>query len=336
MLSGLILTTVACLYMPWAGGGFMASKIMFAAVGISFALIKVSVYSTVGLVTRGTDEHASFMGILEGLFMIGVLSGFWIFGFFINSENLNWLDAYYFLASLAFLAALLLFLTPLDESEAHVEGGNIKEDFGRMFSLIRISLVLVFILCAFFYVFIEQAIQTWLPTFNNKMLHLPESIAVFFSSIYLAALALGRLSAGFLMKKLSWHIVLGSALVMAAILVILVLPLAIVAPDNTFEFWYQAPIAAFLFPLIGFFIAPIYPTLNSTVLSKLPKPRQGPMTGLIVIFSALGGSSGSVITGWIFGTFSGTYAFYFTLVPIAAIFMLLFPYKHLLQTTHFD
>lgn len=337
MLIALVITAIACVAMPLAGGGFLMSKILFAAVGFSFGLVKVSVYSTVGLVTEGTDEHASFMSILEGLFMVGVLAGFWIFGYFIDSDFFTWLDTYWLLAVISVGAAILLAVTELDESQAQPEEEfDTVKDFTKMFSLLKVPLVLIFILSAFFYVFIEQSIQTWLPTFNNKILQLPESVSVWMSSIYLGALALGRLTSGWVMKKISWNIVLGGSLVFAFILVVLVLPLTEGIEPGSYQGFATIPLAAYLFPLIGFCIAPIYPTLNSTVLSKLPKPRQSPMTGLIVIFSALGGTAGSIITGVIFGQFSGQYAFYFTLVPITIVFLLLFPYKRLIESFSMD
>ena len=337
MLIALVITAIACVAMPLAGGGFLMSKILFAAVGFSFGLVKVSVYSTVGLVTEGTDDHASFMSILEGLFMVGVLAGFWIFGFFIDSEIFSWLDTYWLIAAISIAAAILLAATELDESEANPEGEfDTVKDFLKMFGLLKIPLVLIFILSAFFYVFIEQSIQTWLPTFNNKILQLPESISVWMSSIYLGALAVGRLSSGWFIKKLSWYTVLSSSLVLAFILVVIVLPMTEGIESGSYQGWLTIPLAAYLFPLIGFCIAPIYPTLNSTVLSKLPKPRQSPMTGLIVIFSALGGTAGSIITGTIFGLFSGQYAFYFSLVPITVVFLLLIPYKRLIETFKID
>jgi fucose permease len=81
--------------------------------------------------------------------------------------------------------------------------------------------------------------------------------------------------------------------------------------------WSSAPVAAFLFPLIGLFMAPIYPGINSVMLSSLPKNQHSAMTGLLVIFSALGGTTGSLITGYIFGNFSGHFAFYLTLARMA-------------------
>ena len=83
MLVALITLIIASVLMNLIGGFFM-SKIMFAMIGFSFALIKVSAYSTVGIITSNADEHASLMSVLEGIFMVGVLSGYWIFGFLLS------------------------------------------------------------------------------------------------------------------------------------------------------------------------------------------------------------------------------------------------------------
>jgi fucose permease len=66
-------------------------------------------------------------------------------------------------------------------------------------------------------------------------------------------------------------------------------------------------------------MAPIYPAINSVVLSALPKSRHAAMTGLIVVFSALGGTTGSFITGQLFAHFDGSRAFYLLLLPMALL-----------------
>ncbi|MES2797728.1 MAG: MFS transporter, partial [Bacteroidota bacterium] len=91
--------------------------------------------------------------------------------------------------------------------------------------------------------------------------------------------------------------------------------------------WSTAPIVAFIFPLIGFLISPIYPAINSLILNSLPKNKHGVMAGLIVIFSALGGTTGSLITGYIFEHFGGQSAFYFSLIPMGILIVLLFIFK---------
>ena len=57
--------------------------------------------------------------------------------------------------------------------------------------------------------------------------------------------------------------------------------------------------------------------------------QHGAMAGLIVVFSALGGTSGSIITGTLFEHFGGRTAFYFSLVPIALIIVALVAFKRL-------
>jgi hypothetical protein len=55
------------------------------------------------------------------------------------------------------------------------------------------------------------------------------------------------------------------------------------------------------------------------MLSSLPLQKQAPMTGLIVVFSALGGTSGSFITGRVFAATDGRTAFTLGLVPMALL-----------------
>jgi MFS-type transporter involved in bile tolerance (Atg22 family) len=55
------------------------------------------------------------------------------------------------------------------------------------------------------------------------------------------------------------------------------------------------------------------------------------MAGLIVVFSALGGTTGSIITGNLFEAFGGTTAFYFSLLPISLILVSLYAFRKSIQ-----
>jgi fucose permease len=63
------------------------------------------------------------------------------------------------------------------------------------------------------------------------------------------------------------------------------------------------------------------------MLSALPQHQHAPMTGLIVVFSALGGTTGSIVTGFIFDAVGGQQAFYLSLIPIGALVVTLFFFK---------
>ena len=327
MLIALGFISLVCLLMP-SLNSFAMTKVLFAATGTCFALIKVSVYATIGIITKNKKDHASFMNFIESFFMVGILTGYFIFSAFVSDaqpQSTAWFKVYYLLAGIAMVAFLLLFSTSLDESSVkNTEVKPLIQDFVDMFKLAIAPLVLIFIISAFTYVLIEQSIMSWLPTFNSKVLHLPTTLSIQMASILAASTAIGRFTAGIVLRKIHWFLVLVSCLTAAAVLVLVAIPLAQTSGDVLVTGWATAPLGAFVFPLIGLFIAPIYPAINSVILSTLPPRQHGPMSGLIVIFSALGGTTGSIVTGNIFEAYGGQTAFYFSLVPIGILIACLF------------
>ena len=327
MLIAIAFVTVACLLMA-TFPSFGMTKLLFAAVGASFALIKVSVYATIGIVTDNKKDHASFMNFIESFFMVGILTGYFIFSAYVengNPQSTAWLKVYYMLAGISVIAFLLLLISPLDESSVKMETSKpLVEDFADMFKLAVLPIVMVFIASAFLYVLIEQSIMSWLPTFNNKVLHLPTTLSIQMASILAASTAIGRFLAGIVLRKYHWYLVLTTCLIAAVVLVLVALPLAQNVDSQAITGWASAPLAAFIFPLIGLLIAPVYPSINSLILSSLPTNKHATMSGLIVVFSALGGTTGSIITGHIFEAYGGQSAFYFSIVPLSILIVCLF------------
>ena len=326
MMTGLALVAIACLAMR-AANAFWMVKALLAATGVAFALVKISVYAAIGLVTDDARRHASVTSTIEGWFMVGVLAGPWLFGVFIQRQRTPadpvWLDLYLWLAAVCAAAIVLLASVRLDESRAHHAPDADAPPAGRAFvDMLRLTLrplVAVFVVSAFLYVLIEQSIGTWLPTFNADLLHLSTATSVQLASVFAACTALGRLLAGQLLRRMPWHVLLVACLVAAAGIVLIALPLADGVAPPAEDGWRHAPAAAFALPLIGLFLAPVYPTINSVVLSALPRHRHAAMTGLIVVFSALGGTTGSFVTGQLFARVGGQTAFYLTLVPLAVL-----------------
>ncbi len=321
MLIGLALVSFACVAM-YFGNSFDTAKILFATVGVSFALIKVSVYSMIGMVTSNEKEHNSLMSSIEGVFMIGIALAYFLFPAF-NSENNPdaWLNVYWLLAGLSVLSFLFLLFTKFD-NPPEIPGSDLLDDFKQMFGLLAKILTIVFVISAFLFVMIEQGIMTWLPSFNDKVLQLPENISIMMASILAICLAIGRLLAGVITQKFNWIYVLFICTICAMLLVIFVLPKTINISVGEINSLKDIPLIGFAFPIVGLFIAPIYPLLNSVVLSALPKKLHSPMTGLIVVFSALGGTIGSRIIGWLFKNEGPENAFYYTLIPMGMLLVL--------------
>ena len=330
MILALALLGAACVLMPLFPG-FHTTELLFTCVGISFALAKVGVYSSIGLLTSDRAAHGRLTSTIEGVFMLGVLAGNLLFSAFVDHAHpadLAWLNVYWLLAALCVAVIALLATSSMDESAAHnVHTATMRGSIMEMLQLFARPLVYVFLISAFLYVLIEQSFSTWLPTFNNEILKLPNAMSIQLASILPAALALGRLGAGQALRRMHWYTLLNICVVGMAAIVLVSLPLARDIAPNADVSWSNAPAAAWLFPLVGLLMAPIYPVINSVILSSLPKPSHAAMTGLIVIFSALGGTLGSRITAIVFAHSNGINAFYFSLLPMALVLLALFFFK---------
>ncbi len=284
----------------------------------------------IGLVTRDERSHASFTSLIEGLFMCGLLGGYWLFSR--GADNADpgsraWLEVYWIMAAVVATSFLLLAVSPLDESRARPAPASLGADFVAMWRLVLSRLVFVFLLSAFLYVLIEQGIGTWLPTFNNEVLKMPTAMSVGLAVLMPLSTAVGRLTSAAVIARLGWYPVVNACVAASAALIQLAMPLTCGLQAHPAMSWAHAPAVAYVVPLIGLFLAPIYPTINSAMLCALPKPQHAAMTGLIVIFSALGGSFGSFVTGRLFVAFDGQTAFTLLLAPAGALALFLWLFQ---------
>ena len=159
ILVGLALVAFACAMTP-SIASFWFIKLLFACIGTAFALVKVAVYAVIGQLSSSTRQHSSLMNTIEGIFMLGVLSGYWVFAGFIDPDNdasMAWLNVYYLLAALVGCAFVVVLFAPIKPAEKALNT-DIASEFLGMLQLAYKPLVLVFILSIFLYVLIEQGI----------------------------------------------------------------------------------------------------------------------------------------------------------------------------------
>lgn len=333
LIAGLLLLAGGCAAMPLVAS-FGMTALSFVIVGTTFGLTKVAVYGAVGLLAAEPHRHASLISLVEGVFMAGVLSGYWLFSAFIDPRApLAWLHVYWVLAAACLALAALWAVSPLDERALRREASTSPAaEFLAMLALLRRPLVVAFLLCAFLYVLIEQSLGTWMPTFDHEVLRLSPRLSVQLTSLYAVALCLGRLGASGLLRRVSRFGALVACVAAMAPLVLLALAATSGAGSGPeVAGWRALPPAALILPLIGLLLAPIYPTVNSVVLSALPVERQAGMTGLIVVFSALGGTLGSFLTGRLFAVFGGRTAVAGVLAPVALLLVGLLMLRRLVR-----
>jgi len=320
MLISLALVFLGCLGM-YFGNSFWSVKILFAITGLSFAIVKVAVYALIGYVTETKEDHSQLMSLIETVFMLGIIFMYLVFPMFYDDLDPNgWLRGYLLMAVIIAIAFAIIFFSDFNinvEKKSTTTG----EDFKAMLQLFKTPMVWIFALFAFFYVMTEQGIMTWLPTFNKETLNIEPKLAAQVSVILMASIALGRFITGMLVKKVRWIYIAITGLVLAAILVPVVLPMAENVPQQQASTLADLPLVSFLFPMIGLFLAPLYPLVSSTVLTLTDKAKHSSLAGILTFASAIGGTLGSVIIGNLFDILGGNKVFYLSLIPMAVIFV---------------
>lgn len=321
MQIGLVFVAIIC-FITTQATDFWYFKLLFAVIGISFALVKISVFTTIGIIAKSDKDHASTMGFLEGFFMIGVLIGNVLFSLFMDDKDttsLHWLNVYWLLGGLSVLSFLFLYCTSIDETEIKSSTTSVKEEMKASVQLFKNKKVIVFLACAFFFVLVEQSFQTWTPTFYKEVLKMPTSMSIQAGAVLAFSFAIGRFLSGFISRYIKWIYVVVGCIICFSLSIVGILPLVTKMDISEVTDWFNAPLVVYLFPLMGIFLSPIYPSINSVILVAIPKYLHSSMAGLIIVFSAVGGTIGSMLTGLVFQNFSGTEAFYFSLVPLTLL-----------------
>jgi len=330
MLISLAVVFAACLGM-YFGNTFWSVKLLFLATGLSFAVVKVAVFALIGYITDSKKGHSSLMNLIETVFMLGIIFMYVVFPLFFDENNPDaWLRGYLLMAALIAIAFIIIMLSNFNIKSEPSKG--IAEDFKEMFKLFKKPLIWVFVAFAFLYVMTEQGIMTWLPTFNKDTLKLGAKLGSQMTVLLMVCITLGRFITGIIAKKVKWFYITVVCVVLAIALVLLVLPMAENVEAVEIKSLADLPAVSYLFPLIGLFLAPLYPLINSTILTSVEKEKHSSLAGILTFFSAVGGTVGSLLIGNLFDSLGGDKVFYLSLIPFGIMFLLFFIINKLTTT----
>ncbi|MEZ4817470.1 MAG: MFS transporter [Flavobacteriaceae bacterium] len=332
MLISLGVVFFACLGM-YFGNSFWSVKLLFLATGLSFAVVKVSVFALIGYITDTKKDHSSLMNLIETVFMIGIIFMYVVFPLFFNDDvdKNAWLRGYLLMAGLIAIAFIIILFSKFNIESKPSEG--FTKDFSQMLRLFAKPLIWVFVAFAFLYVMTEQGIMTWLPTFNKDTLKLDAQLSSQMAVLLMVSITLGRFITGIIAKKIKWFYISIVCVVLAIVLVLLVLPLAKNVEVIQINSITDLPAVSYLFPLIGLFLAPLYPLVNSTVLSSVEKEKHSSLAGILTFFSAIGGTLGSLLIGNLFDSLGGEKVFYLSLIPFTIMFIIFFVINRLTKAS---
>lgn len=302
---------------------FAMMKVVFLITGMCYGLIKVAMYSTIGLVSPDRKAHASLLSFVEAFYKIGSMLTFVVFTAFTDdahSESTSWANAYYVLSALMLTALCLLLATQLDERAAQeAEPKPRTQPFVEMARLATTPIALTLGLLVVATVVTEHGFMNWLPTFNTAVLNLTTSLSIQLAGFYAAWSVIGRIGVGFIARGVHWFPLLMGCVVGAATVLIVALALKGDMPAKPVSDWRKAPLTVLLLPIAGLFVAPIFPMMHSAALTSLPVARHSTLASISVLCSSMAGAVGTPLIGLVFQHYGGVAALCSLLAPIAVL-----------------
>lgn len=330
MITMLSLMSLLCLAMPFLNY-FWILRVYLVFLGFALVFLKIGIYSSIGLVTNSQKKHAFFVAIIETTWMIASVVGMWILSLFLH--KIHWLDAFWIFAGFGIINVILWVIAPLNEEALNTEKDKkISAQLKDLAQLFKSKLILSFIVIAFVAGLVEQGINAWLPAFYRGVINLPSSYSVQLASLFLLSMAMGRVIIIFLLNYIRWDRILLLFYGCGALFLIIILNLVKDDGGIMINSWTDVPMVALLFPLIGIFIAPTSPILNSTILSTFPKAQHTLVMTVITIFGALTGSIAARLLGGLFDWLGGIQAFQITtIVPLILVALVILPYGKMIN-----
>lgn len=312
LVFSLIFILLSCIALPLVDA-FWFFKIWLTIVGVSFALAKISVFSIIK--NNFKDEQlSSAISSVDASFMIGIFFVNIGFGTLLTSSYAEyWKFGFWVIALLSLINILMLKSVKIDE-EPVAKHKNKPNEWKFFLS----PKLLYFFAIVFFMVFVEKIFNSWLPSFFRDNLKINSYFALQASAFLALFSFFGRLITSRLILRFNW-LRLSFISLFFVFLILLVCQLLI-------SYFYDdlKILLIFIMPLAGLFLAPLFPLYNSEILNIVPKEKTHFLVSIIMIFSSLGSSVGSLYMALIFYNDVSNFYPLFILLPLLFIFGLTF------------
>ena len=269
---------------------FWFYKLWFAIIGACFAIGKICVFGIIRNNISDEKSLAKTMNNVEASFMIGIFVVNTGFGWLISSSYSQFWKFGFLLIALACIITIILF------AKADISEARQQENKGMISELSGFATpqVLLFLGVVFFIVFVEQGFNSWLPSFYKNHLKVNSFFALQATSFLALFSYAGRTVTANIIRRFSLPGYYISCIFLILAILIAIVGIQYFGSENS-------SLLLFLFPVIGLFLSPLYPVINSKMIAQTDKEKVNLFTSLIVIFSSLGSSVSSIIMAVLFG-----------------------------------
>ncbi|MBW7674394.1 MFS transporter [Chryseobacterium chendengshani] len=290
---------------------FWFYKLWFAIIGTCFAIGKICVY---GIIRNNITEEKSLaktMNTVEASFMIGIFVVNVGFGWLIAGEYSEyWKFGFIFISLVSLITIYLFSKIKILEADKNLKTNTIS----NLRSFKQTSIILFFAVI-FFIVFTEQSFNSWLPAFYKNHLKVNSFFAIQASSTLALFSYLGRIITANIIQRFSLIKYFIFCLICIISLLSLIFCIQYFGSDNS-------GILLYLFPIIGFFLSPLYPLINSKMIAQINNQKINTFTSMIVIFSSLGSSVSSILMSVLFENKMLTFYSLYILGAVVILFCL--------------
>ncbi|MDQ0065002.1 MFS transporter [Chryseobacterium lathyri] len=308
LISALVIVGICSCFLPFIED-FWFYKVWFAIIGTCFAVGKICVFGIIRNNVSDEKSLAKMMNSVEASFMVGIFIVNTGFGWLISSRYSEYWK--FGFLSITVLCAVTIFLfSKLSISEAKkTENKSLIAEL----SAFTKPATIMFLAVVFFIVFVEQGFNSWLPSFYKNHLNVNSFFALQATSFLALFSYAGRTATANIIQRFS----LSRYYILCIFLIIVVL--LIIIGIQYFDS-VNSGIILFLFPVIGLFLSPLYPVINSKMIAQIDKEKINLFTSLIVIFSSLGSSVSSIIMAVLFGKQLLNYYPLYILLAVSVLF----------------
>ncbi|KAA0126602.1 MFS transporter [Chryseobacterium sp. SN22] len=290
---------------------FWFYKLWFAIIGACFAIVKICVF---GIIRNNIPDEMSLaktMNSVEASFMIGIFVVNTGFGWLISSRFSEfWKFGFLSISVLSGIAIFLFSRLRISEPDKKGQNNIFKEVSNLMNPILIIFLAVIFSI-----LFVEQSFNSWLPSFYKNHLKVNSFFALQASSFLALFSYIGRIITANIIQRFS----LSKYYILCISLILLVLTIIIGIQFADAE---DSRVLLFLFPVIGLFLSPLYPVINSKMIVSIDKSKANLLTSLIVIFSSLGSSVSSVTMAVLFENKLLNFYPFYILCAVSVLFII--------------
>jgi fucose permease len=191
------------------------------------------------------------------------------------------------------------------------------------FSMLKYTLVWLFLLILLLLTLSENQFLKWLPLFCNQIINIPANLADQLLYPILFGVFLGRLVASILLRNIPPLILLLCCLLGVMLLLFFITQNIQHQGISKNLTWETMPPVIWLLPLLSFFWSPLQPTLFVIVINNVQTSTytsKTTMLGLLMSFTLLFQLLTQPITNYIFSVFSISVAFFSSIVFVMVLF----------------